>query len=42
MEIYYWIQRWKAETEDGYEIIAENFIYNKLNNISELQVKLNY
>ena len=23
----------KAETEDGYEIIAENFIYNKLNNI---------
>ena len=23
----------KAETEDGYEIIAENFVYNKANNI---------
>ena len=23
----------KAKTEDGYEITAENFVYNKLNNI---------
>ena len=30
----------KAETEDGYEIIAENFIYNKLNNILKASGKV--
>ena len=30
----------KAETEDGYEIIAENFVYNKLNNILKASGKV--